>query len=107
MQVTIAFSALGVLSPDGKSCPFDASASGYVRSEGYGVVIIRPLDKAIENNDHIYCTVRASASGHNGRSLSITMPSAPAQEQLMRNVYSTFGIPVESVDYIEAHGTGL
>eukprot|EP00058_Branchiostoma_floridae_P024610 XP_002610100.1 hypothetical protein BRAFLDRAFT_89867 [Branchiostoma floridae] len=104
-EVTVAFSAMGVLSPDGFSCPFDASANGYVRSEGFGAVLIKPLSDAIRDRDHVYSIIRGSAISDNGFSHSITMPSSSAQEQLMRTTYARFGVPLSDVLYVEAHGT--
>ena len=86
-ETNVAFSALGVLSPDGVSCPFSAKAKGYVRSEGTGVVYIKPLKDALANGDHIYCTIRASCLANNGYSLSITMPSTEAQTELTKKTY--------------------
>ncbi|XP_038079053.1 highly reducing polyketide synthase ZEA2-like [Patiria miniata] len=103
---TVGFSALGVLSPDGKCCPFSDTAKGYVRSEGWGVFILKPLDLALADNDHIYSVIRGSAIAANGFSKSLTMPSAPAQEMVMKNAYARSGVPLSSVQYVEAHGTG-
>ena len=105
-EVTVGFSALGVLSPEGKCCPFSDTAKGYVRSEGWGAFILKPLDDALANNDHVYAVIRGSAIAANGFSKSLTMPSAEAQEMVMRNVYDRFNIPMSSVQYVEAHGTG-
>ncbi|XP_022090005.1 phthiocerol synthesis polyketide synthase type I PpsC-like isoform X2 [Acanthaster planci] len=103
---TVGFSALGVLSPEGKCCPFSDTAKGYVRSEGWGVFILKPLDLAQADNDHIYSVIRGSAIAANGFSKSLTMPSAPAQEMVMKNAYKKSGVPMSSVQYVEAHGTG-
>ena len=105
-ELTVGFSALGVLSPEGKCCPFSDTAKGYVRSEGWGAFILKPLDDALANNDHVYAVVRGSAIAANGFSKSLTMPSAEAQEMVMQNVYDRFNIPMSSVKYVEAHGTG-
>ncbi|CAH1230559.1 FASN [Branchiostoma lanceolatum] len=104
-EVTVAFSAMGVLSPDGFSCPFDASANGYVRSEGFGAILLKPLGDAIRDRDHVYSVIRGSAISDNGFSQSITMPSSGEQEKLMRTTYARFGVPLSSVMYVEAHGT--
>ncbi|XP_078694356.1 uncharacterized protein LOC144923576 [Branchiostoma floridae x Branchiostoma belcheri] len=104
-EVTVGFSAMGVLSPDGVSRPFDALANGYVRSEGFGAILIKPLTDALRDGDHIYSVIKGSAIADNGFSQSITMPSSSAQETLMKNTYTRFGVPLSSVSYIEAHGT--
>ncbi|XP_033641999.1 phenolphthiocerol synthesis polyketide synthase type I Pks15/1-like [Asterias rubens] len=105
-EVTVGFSALGVLSPEGKCCPFSDTAKGYVRSEGFGAFILKPLDAALAENDHVYAVIRGSAIAANGFSKSLTMPSAPAQEMVMKNAYERCGVPLSSVQYVEAHGTG-
>ena len=105
-EVTVGFSALGVLAPDGKSCPFSANAQGYVRSEGIGVVLLEPLSNALANNHHVHCVIKGSWLGHNGYSLSITMPSTDAQADLMRETYGVFNLPMDEIDFVEAHGTG-
>ncbi|XP_071805669.1 uncharacterized protein [Asterias amurensis] len=105
-ETTVGFSALGVLSPEGKCCPFSDQANGYVRSEGWGAFILKPLEEAVAANDHIYATIRGSSIAANGFCKSLTMPSGPAQEMVMKSAYERFGIPLSSVQYVEAHGTG-
>ena len=105
-EVTSGFSALGVLAADGKSCPFSAQAKGYVRSEGMGACIVKPLETALRDNDNVYCIIRGSWLAHSGYSLSITMPSTDAQAELMKTTYAMFGLNMDQVDFVEAHGTG-
>ncbi|ELT90986.1 hypothetical protein CAPTEDRAFT_109700, partial [Capitella teleta] len=105
-ECVIAFSQLGVLSPTGNSAPFDESNNGYVRSEGTGIVILKSIDDAIRDGDHIYCVIRGTTSAHNGYSMSLTLPSAPAQINLIQKCYEQFGVDMSIVDYVEAHGTG-
>ncbi|XP_033122547.1 probable polyketide synthase 1 [Anneissia japonica] len=105
-ETTIGFSSLGVLSPDGKCCPFSDSAKGYVRGEGWGTMILKPLDQAIKDNDHIYAQIVGTYIAANGHSNSLTMPSKPAQQHTMEETYRRFGVNMADVDYLEAHGTG-
>ncbi|XP_033103364.1 phthiocerol synthesis polyketide synthase type I PpsC-like [Anneissia japonica] len=105
-DTTAGFSALGVLSPEGKCCPFSDSAKGYVRSEGWGAMIIKPLERAIADNDNIYATVIGSTIGANGHSQSLTMPSSSAQQETIEDTYKRFGVNMADVEYLEAHGTG-
>ncbi|XP_038061904.1 hybrid PKS-NRPS synthetase pytA-like [Patiria miniata] len=105
-EVAIGFSQLGVVSADGMSCPFSKSANGYVRSEGWGSMILKPLDKALQDNDHVYCTIHGSAIAANGNYNSLTMPSPTAQQYVMGQTYERFGIDRSEVSYVEAHGTG-
>ena len=105
-ETTVAFSHLGVLSPTGNSAPFDITNNGYVRGEGTGIVVLKPLEDALRNGDHIYNVIRGTTSAHNGNSKSLTLPSADAQQELIQRCYDQFGIPIEKISFVEAHGTG-
>ena len=102
----VAFSQLGVLSPDGQCKTFDARANGYVRSEGAGMVLLKPLHAAIRDGDKIYSVIRATALNQDGRTQGMTVPSQSAQETLLRTACERAGINPASIDYVEAHGTG-
>jgi len=105
--VMIEFSKLGVLSPDGLCRSFSSDANGYVRSEGCGVVVVKPLAAAIEANDHIYAVVRGTAINSDGkRSPSLTMPSSEAQMEVFARAAHTAGIKPTDVFFAEAHATG-
>ena len=105
-EITETFAAAGFLSPLGKCKTFDASADGYVRGEGAGLVVLKPLDRAIADGDPIYAVVRSSAVNQDGRSNGITAPNRLAQEAVIRTAYRRAGISASAVDYVEAHGTG-
>lgn len=97
----------GFLSPDGYCKSFDASGNGYVRGEGAGVVIIKPLDDAIRDSDNIYALIRNSVVNSDGHtSDGITVPNEFAQIDMLKKAYSDVGIDPRNVDFIEAHGTG-
>jgi len=100
------FSHAGMLSPDGRCKTFDKSANGYVRGEGVGVVLLKPLANAIADGDHIYGVIKGSAVNHGGFSNSLTAPNPNAQAALLVNAYQKANISPETVTYIEAHGTG-
>ncbi len=102
----VAFSQLGVLSPDGRCKTFDAGANGYVRSEGAGLVVLKPLSTAVRNNDRIYAVIRGTALNQDGRSLGLTVPNREAQQQLVQTACQHAGIHPHEVQYVEAHGTG-
>ena len=105
-EVSVGFSSLGVMSPDGQCCPFSNTAKGYVRSEGWGTLILKPLDQALQSEDHIYAVIRESAIAASGNTSSLTKPSASAQHDAMKEVYKRCKILPSSIDYVEAHGTG-
>ncbi len=102
----VAFSQLGVLSPDGRCKAFDARANGYVRSEGAGMVVLKPLSKALADNDSIYGLIRATGLNQDGRTPGLTVPSQLAQQELIRFVCRRAGVDPKQVQYVEAHGTG-
>ena len=68
-------SQLGMLSPTGQCHSFDSHADGYVRGEGAGIILLKPLAKAIEDQDHIYGVIKGTAVNHGGKSRTLTSPS--------------------------------
>ena len=95
-----------MLSPDGQCKAFDASANGYVRGEGCGVVVLKRLRDAEADGDRIWGVIRGAAVNHGGASVGLTVPHEPALEQVIETALSQAGIPASEVDYLEAHGTG-
>ncbi|XP_048049011.1 highly reducing polyketide synthase frbB-like [Megalobrama amblycephala] len=105
-HVFVALSKAKMISPDGTSKPFSSQADGYGRGEGCGIVLLKPLKKALEDQDHIWGIISKTAVNQDGHSVSpITKPSMEQQEELLRKIYST-ETDLTSVQYIEAHGTG-
>lgn len=105
-QFAIALSQASMLSPDARSRAFDATANGYVRGEGAGVVVLKPLAAAHRDRDRIYAVIRGSAINQDGRTQGITVPSGAAQEANFRAALAAAGVAPHEVGYIEAHGTG-
>ncbi len=102
----ISFSKAGMLSEDGRCKTFDKRANGYVRGEGVGAILLKPLRKAVADGDNIYAVIKASAVNHSGRTNSLTAPSPNAQAQLLVRAYEKADVNPASLTYIEAHGTG-
>ncbi len=100
------FRQAGMLAPDGRCKTFDARADGYVRSEGAGVVILKPLTRALADGDSIYAVIRGSAVNQDGRSNGLTAPSRQSQEAVLRAACRQAGIAPGQIGYVEAHGTG-
>jgi acyl transferase domain-containing protein/NAD(P)-dependent dehydrogenase (short-subunit alcohol dehydrogenase family)/acyl carrier protein len=96
----------GFLSPDGRSKPFDARADGYGRGEGAGIVVLKPLRKAMADGDRIYAVIRGTGVNQDGRTDGITVPNRNAQEALIRSVCASAGVAPTDIVYAEAHGTG-
>lgn len=94
--------AAGFLSPSGGCKPFDASADGYCRGEGVGVVVLKPLSDAIKENDNILGLIVGSAANQNHNYSHITVPHSQSQTKLYRGVLNHAGVQPESVSYIEA-----
>ncbi|MBF0450685.1 MAG: SDR family NAD(P)-dependent oxidoreductase, partial [Candidatus Magnetomorum sp.] len=105
-RLTTALSQTGVLSKDGRCKTFDKDANGYVRSEGVGAVLLKPLDKAEADHDHIYAVIKGSAENHGGRVSSLTAPNPKAQADLIVSAHKEANVDPTTVTYIEAHGTG-
>jgi len=102
----IQMSQLGMLSPQGQCKTFDSEADGYVRGEGAGLILLKPLAKAIEDRDHIYGLISGSAVNHGGNARTLTSPNVYGQAQVLSAAYTKANIPPNTISYIEAHGTG-
>lgn len=102
----VAFSGQGFLSPDGKCKSFDASGDGYGRGEGVAAIVLRRVDDAIVALDPLRAIIRATGSNQDGHTKSLTLPSADAQEALIRHVYQLANLDFDQTSYVEAHGTG-
>ena len=102
----IILSKAGLTSPDGRVRPFDADASGYVRSEGGGMVVLKTLARAQRDGDPVYAVIRGSAVNENGFSNGLTAPNRQCQEAVLRAAYAKARVRPADVQYIECHGTG-
>lgn len=96
----------GMLSADGQCKAFDNSANGFVPAEGVGVIILKPLSRALKDKDRVYAVIKGSGINQDGRSNGITAPCAVSQTSLEQEVYDKYGIDPKTISYIEAHGTG-
>ena len=105
-EVSIGFCKASMLSPDGRCKAFAAEANGYVRGEGGGMLVLKPLSRARADGDRIYALVRGSAINEDGRTNGMTVPSLAAQQSVLRDAYRRAGVRPEAVHYVEAHGTG-
>lgn len=106
-EITLVYSKAGMLAPDGR-CKFgDASADGYVRSEGAGILVLKRLSQALADGDPIYAVIRGSAVNNDGQSSGLLVsPSPKGQEGVIRTALESAGLHPDAVDYVEAHGTG-
>ncbi|WP_058042044.1 type I polyketide synthase [Streptomyces roseifaciens] len=105
-ESTLGAAKFGGLSPDGRCFTFDARANGYVRGEGGGIVVLKPLAQAVADGDPVYCVIRGSAVNNDGGGDGLTVPLQSGQEQVLRLAYERAGVDPAHVGYVELHGTG-
>ncbi|KAL4953212.1 hypothetical protein BDW69DRAFT_165916 [Aspergillus filifer] len=109
-QNFVTLSNLKMISPDGKSKMWDASANGYARGEGVASVILKTFSQAIADGDTIDCIIRETGVNQDGRTTGLTMPSSKAQADLIRKTYQRAGLDIsrreDRPQFFEAHGTG-
>lgn len=105
-EVTIGLCRMRAMAADGRCKSFDASADGYVRGEGCGLVVLKRLSEAVTDGDRIYAVIRGSAVNHDGRSNGLTAPNGTAQKTLIREALDAAGVSPKQIQYLEAHGTG-
>lgn len=97
----------GAVSESGHTYAFDERADGYVRSQGGGLVLLKPLPAALEDGNRIRAIIRGSAVGNAGHSAAgLAVPSASAQVDVIKRALSSASLEGGQVHYIEAHGTG-
>jgi acyl transferase domain-containing protein/acyl-CoA synthetase (AMP-forming)/AMP-acid ligase II/acyl carrier protein len=102
----IALSHAGALSVDGRCKTFDERANGYARSEGCGALLLKLLSDAERDGDKIYAVIEGSAMNQDGRSSGLTVPSGNAQQKVIASALQDAGVTADSIQYLEAHGTG-
>ncbi|MBH1937571.1 acyltransferase domain-containing protein, partial [Streptomyces sp. AV19] len=105
-DTTLGVTRFGGLSPDGQCFTFDARANGYVRGEGGGLVLLKPLGRALADGDRIHAVLRGSAVNNDGGGDSLTTPSRAAQEDVLRRARAAAGTSPDEIQYVELHGTG-
>lgn len=98
--------SLGMLTSENDCYPFDDRSKGIVPGEAAGFVLLKRLDKAIEDKDNIYAVIKGMTINQDGKSNGITAPNGNAQEKLARKNFERHQIAPEDITYVEAHGTG-
>lgn len=92
---------------EGKCFPFDERVSGgFGPGEGTSVVVLKPLQAAINSGDNIRAIIWNTGMNQDGRTMGITLPSTDAQAALIRSVYDSAGLDPTDTKFMEAHGTG-
>ncbi len=93
-------------SPDGCCRPFDAAANGTVFSDGVGVVLLKRLDDAIADGDHIYAVIRGAAVNNDGgNKMSFAAPSVDGQAEVIQLAHGVADVTPQTIGYVETHGT--
>ncbi|KAI0179166.1 ketoacyl-synt-domain-containing protein [Hypoxylon sp. FL1284] len=106
-DVWVSMAKLRLFADSGKTYAFDHRAkSGYARGEGVGCLILKPLQKALQDRDYVRAVITHTGISHNGRTVGIVAPSSEEQESLLRNVLSQAKIDANDIGFFEAHGTG-
>ena len=102
----IGFSQAAMLSPEGRCAAFDASASGFVRGEGAGMVLLKRLSRAIADGDPVQGVILGTSTNQDGHTNGIMLPSPEAQTRLVQDACRDAGVAPEEIGFVEAHGTG-
>lgn len=97
---------IGIESSTGRTLSFDEASDGTGQGEGVGVVILKPLKKALRDGDNIQAVIKGSAINQDGQSIGITAPNTKAQSEVIISAWQSAQVNPESISYIEAHGTG-
>ncbi|MCB9450589.1 MAG: type I polyketide synthase [Anaerolineaceae bacterium] len=105
-EFTVSMSKAHMMADDGRCKTFDASANGFVRGEGCGMIALKRLSQAQADGDTILAVIRGSATNHGGASSGFTVPNKHAQEAVIRAALADARVEPARVGYIEAHGTG-
>ncbi|WP_070196673.1 beta-ketoacyl synthase N-terminal-like domain-containing protein [Streptomyces oceani] len=94
------------VAPDGRCKTFDASANGYGRGEGCGIVVLKRLSDARRDSDRVLAVIRGSALNHDGRASGISVPNGTAQQAVIHSALADARVAGTDIGYVEAHGTG-
>ncbi|MBN1050267.1 hybrid non-ribosomal peptide synthetase/type I polyketide synthase [Clostridium botulinum] len=97
---------IGISASDDKTKAFDNSSNGTSSGEGVASILLKPLKKAIKDNDNIHAVIKGSAINHDGTSMGLTVPNVLSQEDVILTAWKNARIDPETISYIEAHGTG-
>ncbi|MEM8530262.1 MAG: SDR family NAD(P)-dependent oxidoreductase [Chloroflexota bacterium] len=97
----------GMESNDGHCRAFDAQACGTLFGDGAGVIVLKRLDDAVKDGDHICAVIKGSAINNDGSlKVSYSAPSVVGQAEVVARALAAAHVEAESIGFVEAHGTG-
>lgn len=105
-ETLMMYSKTSILSPSGRCYAFEARADGFARSEGAGLVILKPLAAAVADGDHIYAVIQGTAVNQDGGAGTLSEPNPAAQQAVIRQAHHQAGLSPQDIQYVETHGTG-
>ena len=105
-EITIALSQSRMMAPDGRCKPFSDEADGFVRAEGSGMIVLKRLRDAVQDENRILAVIRGTAANQDGRSSGLTAPNGRSQEAVIAAALADAGLGPDDLQFIEAHGTG-
>jgi acyl transferase domain-containing protein len=105
-EPTVSCSQAQMMSPDGRCKIFDASANGFVRGEGCGVIVLKRLSDAVKDRDNILVLIRGSAVNHNGLSNNLCAPNGLAQQSVIRQALQNGNVKPSEISYVDVHAVG-
>jgi polyketide synthase PksN len=105
-EMFVLFGRIQVLSPSGQLRPFHRDANGYVMGEGTGALVLKRLDDALADRDHVHALILESRLNNDGRTMGVTTPNIDAQRANLEMIYRPGGLDPRTISYFEAHGTG-
>ncbi len=105
-DIMISLSKVGFMAPDSRCKTFDASADGFGRGEGCGLIVLKRLADAVADGDRVLALVRGSAVNQDGHSTVLAAPNGLAQQALIREALANAQVEPTSIGFVEAHGTG-
>jgi acyl transferase domain-containing protein len=105
-SVYLTLSESRALARDGRCKTFDEKADGFVPGEGAGVVLLKPLRKALADGDRVYAVIDATAVNNDGHTMGITTPDPAGQRAVIQAALRAGGVDPRTIGYVEAHGTG-
>ncbi|MBA2653488.1 MAG: polyketide synthase [Gammaproteobacteria bacterium] len=106
LYIHMGFAALNALSKSGQSRPLDKRADGLIPAEGAGIIVLKRLQDALDNDDTIYGIIRGASTSNEGKGKGYLVPSEVSQTKTIKSAYELSGIDPASISWIEVHATG-